>query len=352
MARTLQARAQSTATQLLYSLPKGARRAIAGKPVRLGNQRLALDAQLLLRMVEIGGQQLVQDGVAESRRMMDAAAPVIGGKPIQPVRTSEHIIPGDAGEIPATLYTPSRLAEPSGLLVFYHGGGWVIGSRASHDNTARFLATRARTRVLSVEYRLAPENPFPAAVDDALRAYHYAHTNAAALGAAQDRIAVGGDSAGGNLAAVIAQQATHEGRAPAFQLLLYPAVDGTCRRRSRELFGDGFFLTEDNITWFLDHYAPAGVDRADPKLSPLLTEDLRGLPPAYIATAGFDPLRDEGEAYAERLSAAGVPTALRRHSELIHGFVNFLAAGRRFSEATAEAAGALQLGLSRSNNMP
>src|SRR5699024_10801690 len=127
MAPTLQSRAQSTATQLLYSLPKGARRAIAGKPVRLGTQRLALDAQLLLRMVEIGGQQLVQDGVAESRRMMDAAAPVIGGKPIQPVQTSEYTIPGEIGDIPATLYTPSRLAEPAGLLVFDPGGGWASG---------------------------------------------------------------------------------------------------------------------------------------------------------------------------------------------------------------------------------
>src|SRR5699024_12520941 len=125
----------------------------------------------------------------------------------------------------------------------------------------------------------------------------------------QDRLAAGGDTAGGNLAAVIAQQATHEGRAPAFQLLLYPAVDATCRRRSRELFADGFFLTDENITWFLDHYAPAGVDRADPKLPPLMTDDLQLLPPAYIATAGFDPLRDEREAYAERLSAAGVPPA-------------------------------------------
>jgi len=347
MARPLPVKAQSTAAQLLYALPKRARRLLAGKPVRLGGQKLALDAQLFLRMLEIGGQQLVQGGVAESRRMMESSTPVVSGKPIQPVKTSEYTIPADTGSIPATLYTPTRLAAPSGLLVLYHGGGWVIGSRASHDNTARFLATHARARVLSVEYRLAPENPFPAAVEDALQAYHYAVANATTLGADPERIAVGGDSAGGNLAAVVAQQATHEGNAPAFQLLLYPAVDGTAHRRSREIFGDGFFLTGEHITWFLDHYAPAGVDRADPRLSPLLGEDLRGLPPTYIATAGFDPLRDEGEAYAERLAAAGVPTALRRHSDLIHGFVTFLGLGRRFREATAEAAGALQLGLSQ-----
>lgn len=351
MALQLPVKAQATAAQLLFSLPAPARRAIAGAPVRLDGQDLALDAQLLLRIQEIGGQQLVQGGVAQSRRMMEASAPVVSGKPIEPIATSEHTIPGGAGSIPATLYTPDRLAEPSGLLVFYHGGGWVVGTRNSHGNIARFLATRARIRVLSVEYRLAPENPFPAAADDAALAFDHAHANAASLGADPNRIAVGGDSAGGNLAAVVAQHATREGRAPAFQLLLYPAVDGTRRRRSREIFGDGFFLTDENITWFLDHYAPADVDRSDPKLSPLLTPDLRGLPPAYVATAGFDPLRDEGEAYAERLAAAGVPTALRRHADLIHGFANFLALGRRFPEAVSEAAGALQVGLSRSETV-
>lgn len=352
MALQLPVKAQATAAQLLFSLPTGVRRAIAGAPLRLDGQELALDAQLLLRMQEMGGQQLVQGGVAQSRRMLDASAPVVSGKPIGPVATSEHTIPGDLGGIPATLYTPDRLAEPSGLLVYYHGGGWVIGSRRSHDNVPRFLATRARTRVLSVEYRLAPEDPFPAAAEDALTAYRHAHANAASFGADPGRIAVGGDSAGGNLAAVVAQQATWEGRAPVFQLLLYPAVDGTRRRRSRDMFGTGLFLTDEDITWFLDHYAPVGIDRADPRLSPMLAEDLRGLSPAYVATAGFDPLRDEGEAYAERLAAAGVPTALRRHSDLIHGFANFLAIGRRFPEAMAEAAGALQIGLSRPANMP
>ena len=349
MAIALPVKAQAAAAQVLYALPPQVRRAIAGNPVRLDGQELALDAQLLLRLQEAGGQQLVQQDVAQSRRMMDASVPIVGGKPIQPVTATEITIPGEVGNLPGTLYTPAGLDEPSGLLVFYHGGGWVLGSRQSHDNTARFLASRARVRVLSVEYRLAPENPFPAAADDALSAFSYASTKAEALGADPRRIAVGGDSAGGNLAAMVAQQTTHGGgRAPIFQLLLYPAVDATKRRRSREVFGSGFFLTDDDMTWFLDHYAPTGVDRADPKLSPLLSEDFRGLPPAYVATAGFDPLRDEGEAYAERLTAAGVPTALRRQSDLIHGYTNFVGIGSRFAEATAEAAGALQVGLSHS----
>lgn len=347
MAIALPVKAQAAAAQVLFAMPPQLRRAIAGKPVRLDGQELALDAQVLLRLQDAGGQQLVQHNVAQSRRMMDASVPIVSGKPIQPVTADEVAIPGQTGNLPGTLYTPAGLAEPSGLLVFYHGGGWVLGSRQSHDNTARFLAARARARVLSVEYRLAPENPFPAAADDALIAFDYASAHAGELGADPARIAVGGDSAGGNLAAMVAQQATRgRGRGPVFQLLLYPAVDATKRRRSREIFGNGFFLTDEDMTWFLDHYAPTGVDRNDPKLSPLLAEDLSGLPPAYIATAGFDPLRDEGEAYAERLAAAGVPTALRRQSDLIHGFANFLAAGHRFAEATAEAAGALQLGLS------
>ena len=348
MSIPLPIRAQAAAAQLLYALPRPLRRLIAGGPIRLDGQELALDAQLLLRMQQLSGTQLAKADVAASRAELALSRHLVSGKPIEPVGTSEISIPAPHGTIPATLYTPEGLASPSGLLVFYHGGGWVIGNRESHDNTARFLADRAGVRVLSVEYRLAPEAPFPAAPDDALAAFDYAYAKAGELGADPDRIAVGGDSAGGNLAAVVAQEATHRGGpAPAFQLLFYPAVDASVRRRSRELFGNGFFLTDENMTWFLDHYAPEGIDRTDPRMSPLLTEDLTGLPPAYISTAGFDPLRDEGETYAERLAEAGVPVALSRHADLIHGYVNFLGIGRRFTEATAEAAGALRVGLSR-----
>ncbi|MBK1785052.1 alpha/beta hydrolase [Prauserella cavernicola] len=348
MAIPLHIRVQAAGAQLLYALPLPLRRAIAGRPIRVDGQELALDAQLLLRLQQLSGASLVSKdaAVGASRAALDLSRHLVSGKPVEPVATREFPIPAEHGEIPATLYTPQGLAPGSGLLVFYHGGGWVIGSRDSHDNTARFFAKHAGVRVLSVEYRLAPEHPFPAAQQDALTAFDHAHAKADELGADPDRIAVGGDSAGGNLSAVTAQVAVQRGGpAPAFQLLLYPGVDGTRRRRSRELFSNGFFLTDDQMTWFLDHYAPEGVDRADPRLSPLLTEDLTGLPPAYIATAGFDPLRDEGEAYAARLAEAGVPVALSRQADLIHGYANFLGVGTRFREATAEAAGALRMGL-------
>ncbi|MGA6165715.1 alpha/beta hydrolase [Amycolatopsis magusensis] len=344
----VQIRVQAAAAQLLYALPAPVKRLIAGAPIRLDGQELALDAQLLLRLQQLTGAELAGQSVERSRADLDVSRHLVSGKPIEPVHTRELTIPAPAGGIEATLYTPEGLPEPSGLLVFFHGGGWVVGTRNSHDNTARFLAKHAGVRVLSVDYRLAPEHPFPAAAEDALAAFDYAHAKAGELGADPARIAVGGDSAGGNLAAVTALVTTRRGGpAPAFQLLFYPAVDLSTRRRSREIFGDGFFLTDAQMTWFADHYAPEGVDRTDIRMSPLLAEDLSGLPPAYLATAGFDPLRDEGEAYAKKLEEAGVPVALNRQEDLIHGYVNFLGIGRRFREATAEAAGALRLGLSK-----
>ncbi|MGW4060361.1 alpha/beta hydrolase [Amycolatopsis sp. NPDC004747] len=350
MAIPLPVRAQAAASQLAFWLPTPVRRAVAGRTVRIDGQDLALDAQLLLRLQRIARAELVQGSVEQSRALLDAGRRLVSGKPIEPVSVREIAVPTPDGDLPSTLYTPVGLPERSPLLVFFHGGGWVIGTRASHDNAVRFLAKHAGVRVLSIEYRLAPEFPFPAATEDALAAFEYAVAKAADLGADPDRIAVGGDSAGGNLAAVTAQQAVRRGGpAPAFQLLIYPATDFARRYRSQDLFAENLFLTDAHMKWFEGHYVPPGTDLTDPRLSPLHAEDLSGLPPALVVTAGFDPLRDEGEAYAQKLREAGVEVALRRHEDLIHGFINFTGVGTRFREALAEMAGALRQGLSKVN---
>ncbi|MEQ0559092.1 alpha/beta hydrolase [Amycolatopsis sp. NEAU-NG30] len=347
MAIPLPIRVQAAASQLVFGLPAPARRALAGRPVRLDGQELALDAQLLLRLQKIAGAELVRGSVEESRALLDLGRHLVSGKPIEPVSVREIAVPTPDGDLPATLYTPAGLPDKSPLLVFFHGGGWVVGTRASHDNAVRYLAKHAGVRVLSIEYRLAPEFPFPAATEDALAAFEYAVAKAADLGADPARVAVGGDSAGGNLAAVTAQQAVRRGGpAPAFQLLIYPATDFARRYRSQDLFAEDLFLTDVHMKWFEGHYVPEGTDLTDPRLSPLRADDLSGLPPALVVTAGFDPLRDEGEAYAEKLREAGVEVALRRHEDLIHGFINFTGVGTRFREAMAEMAGALRQGLS------
>jgi acetyl esterase len=199
-----------------------------------------------------------------------------------------------------------------------------------------------------VDYRLAPEYPFPAAVEDALAAFRFANAETERLGVDPARIAVGGDSAGGNLAAVVAQLAADgDGPAPAFQLLIYPVTDVSEKRDSYRLFRDGYGLTEAEMDWYRDHYLPDEAAALDPRASPLLAPDLAGLPPAYMATAGFDPLRDEGEEYAARLRAAGVPVVLTRHPGLIHAFVNAVNVSPLAREAVLEAVGALRMGLAR-----
>ncbi|MEU9045510.1 MULTISPECIES: alpha/beta hydrolase [unclassified Kitasatospora] len=343
----LPVRIQAAVVRGAYALPEGLRRAIVGKPVVRDGQTLALDAQLILTLQRLSKAALVMPGgVGPSRAAMEYARHLVGGPTLRSVAARAVGIPQEQGELAATLYTPDGLAEGSGLLVYLHGGGWVVGSRASHDHVARFLAQRAQVRVLSVEYRLAPEHVFPAAAEDALAAFDYAHAKAADLGADPERIAIGGDSAGGNLAAVATQEAVRRGGpAPVFQLLLYPAADASVRRPSRELFADGFFLTSADMDWFADRYAPDHADRTDRRLSPLLAGDLSGLPPAYVGTAGFDPLRDEGEAYARALQEAGVAVRLSRQPDLIHGYASYLGVGHRFREATAEAAEALRKAL-------
>jgi acetyl esterase len=326
-------------------------RVFFGKPPTLDGQVLASDIHALLRMAALAGDTSVtgrgqmppERARAENRRGAATAA----GLPRPMARVERVEIPGPAGTIPARLYVPLGGGEkPQPLLVYFHGGGWVIGDLDTHDSTVRFLAANAGVAVLSVDYRLAPEHPFPAAVEDSFAAFRWAVENAGDFAADPARIAVGGDSAGGNLAAAISLLARDDGGpAPAMQLLIYPATDAIGGQESRRLFAEGFLLTSSDMDWFEAHYLPDAAAGQDPRVSMLRAEDLSALAPAYVATAGFDPLRDEGEDYAKRMRAAGVPVALRRHPGLIHGFANMTAVSRSARAAMSELAGALRMGL-------
>ena len=235
-------------------------------------------------------------------------------------------IAGPAGDIPLRVYAPAG-DGPFPVLMYIHGGGWVVCSLDTHDRECRTLAYRAGCLVVSVDYRLAPEHKFPAAADDCMTALRWVLGHAAKLGGDAGRIAIGGDSAGGNLTAVTVMLARDEGLGPiAGQLLIYPVTDhyepGTPSYRE---YADGYGLTRDSMIWFWDHYLSEPGQAADWRATPLRAEDLRGLPPAFVLTAECDVLRDEGERYAERLRAAGVPTRLKRYNGMIHGFVNMSA---------------------------
>ena len=231
---------------------------------------------------------------------------------------------GPLGPIPLRLYRPAEVAATTALpvLVYFHGGGWVIGDLDTHDVLCRQLTAEAGVSVVSVDYRLAPEHKFPAAVGDAWAATRWIVAHAAELGIDADRLAVGGDSAGGNLATVVALLARdHGGPAIALQALLYPVTDVSTETRSYRDFSEGFLLTRDSMRWFFDQYLNGEADAVDWRVSPLRAPSLAGLPPALVVTAGFDPLRDEGDAYAVALRNAGVRVDSICYGGMIHGFV-------------------------------
>ncbi len=329
-------------------LPAEARRRLAGRPIQVDGVPLDPDLQLLLRLERMTTAGTPATPVERRRRHLDVATELAGGRHPAGVHTRALVIAGTGGtpSLAARLYTPIGLPAGSPLLVYLHGGGWVTGSLNSHEAVCRFLASGAGVRVLAVDYRLAPEHPFPAAVLDAVAAYRYACSHADELGADPSAIALGGDSAGANLAAVAAHLAVRSGEpVPAFLLLFYPPCDAVNRTASRDLFAEGFLLTDADIVWFRDHYLPAERDHGDPRASILLADDLTGMPPTYLVTAGFDPIRDEGEEFGRRLAEAGVPVVVRRQGDLVHGFVNMLGLSQRCREAVAEAAEALRAAL-------
>lgn len=318
------------------SLPEPAQRALAGRPARIDGQRLAADVQLMLRLQRLarvpGAEELT---VAAGREILRrTTAHTAGDQPIGSVRSLR------VADLPARLYEPTGAPEVGPLLVFFHGGGFWCGDLDTHDAPCRHLAEQSGLRVLSVEYRLAPEHPFPAACDDAAAAYAWTVEHAAELGADPARLGVGGDSAGGNLAAGVAIEAARHGWPCAVQLLVYPVTQSRRGTRSSELFAEGFYLTEKFMERADQLYA-AGVPGDEPRLSPLHAELPGGLAPALVYTAGFDLLRDEGEAYAARLRAAGAEVELTRFEDQIHGFFNVVGVGRTSRAANRRIARAL-----------
>ncbi len=341
----LKDRVEPVVVNALLGLPTGLQRRLAGRPVVRDGEPLEVETQLLLRLQSLAGRGELGFG-PEARAGIDRDAVMVGGDhPIGELRTLE--VTGADGPLPARLYVPQARVRSGGddpLLVFFHGGGFVTGGLDSHDGPCRVLAERAGVRVLSVAYRLAPEHPFPAAPRDCIAAYRWVVEHAAELGADPSRLAVGGDSAGGNLAAVTAIEAARAGLPLAYQLLVYPVTDAAAHTESRGLFAEGFFLTRTAMEQATGHYL-GDHDPSDPLASPLHAELPDGLAPAYVATAGFDPLRDEGEAYAAKLADAGVAVSQRRFGGHIHSFFNTVGVGRAPRAAVEEIADALADGL-------
>jgi len=300
------------------------------------------EARMLMDQMQ-GAMRPFNELSVEEARAAILALSTAAGEPERVARVENRTVPGPRGEIPVRIYTPEGRA-PFPVLVYFHGGGWVIGNLETHDPLCRHLTNAVGCVVVSVDYRLAPEHPYPAAADDSYAATRWVAENAAAIGGDPARIAIGGDSAGGNLTAVVALMARDRGGPQlVFQLLVYPVTDDpSANHPSYRENADGYFLTRDMMHWFWDHYRAPGLDRNEPYLSPLRARDLRGLPPALVVTAEFDPLRDEGEAYAAKLREAGVPVQLKRYDGMIHGFFGMGALLTQARTATREAADALR----------
>lgn len=331
----------------LIRMPRPAIRRIVGEPVEIDGQRLDLHAQWLCRLVERSNHPPRHSEIQARREVMDAVTPVLGGAPPADVSSEDRAIEVQRRWVPIRLYRPTNVAGRPPLLVFFHGGGWVWGSLASHHGLAAALADHAGCIVVSVAYRKAPEHRFPAALEDAAATLRWVREHARHLGADGRVLAVAGDDAGGNLAAAAVHQCVREGEpVPDLQLLLYPITDVSKESGSYELFGEGFYLTRDMMHWFRDTYLVHPRDRADVRVSPLLAEDLEGMPTTHIVTAGFDVLRDEGRSFAARLRESGVHVSHVEYPHLIHGFASMTraipAARRAYHEIALGLRAALQ----------
>ncbi len=305
---------------------------------------MPLDRQaraLIERFVNEGTPPVSKLTPTEARRLTQEVNRRLTSTPEPVAAVKNTRVSYSSGEIPVRVYIP-RQAEVLPVLVYFHGGGWVLGDLDSVDSLCRSLANAANCVVVSVNYRLAPEHKFPAAVEDAYSATKWIADNATGLNGDPGRIAVGGDSAGGNLAAAVSLMARDEHSPPlVFQLLIYPATNHAFDTASYHENAEGYWLSKDDMKWFWNHYLRDEEDGRNPYASPLRAGDLRSLPPAFVITAEFDPLRDEGEAYAARLRECGVPVKVTRYDGMIHDFVN-IAELRQSRIAIDEAAAELR----------
>ncbi len=284
---------------------------------------LDMRAAILIKYVELAKYELFKPGqsVAEIRAVADNSK-ILKKKPRPVAELRDVSFEGPGGELKLRIYRPVK-GELLPVVVYYHGGGWTLGGLDSHDNLCRAISNAAHAALVSVDYRLAPEHPFPAAVDDAYAGLVWAHENAKSFGGDPSRIALAGDSAGGNLAAVVAVLARdRSGPRISHQALFYPATDlANLTTESHRNFAQGYYLTKNYIEKFREMYVPDKSKWSDPRVSPLFARNLSGLPPALVITAEFDSLRDEGESYAQRLQKSGVPVHVQRFPGMIHGFL-------------------------------
>lgn len=305
-----------------FRLPMPLQRVVAGKTIVRDGLSLDPQMQIVSAFLAKASKPPGSRPIAQVRGEYNAMATSIDRADPPMARRVELSIPGPAGKIALTLLVPFGAGKSAPAVVFYHGGGFVLGTRKTVEGLCHRIADGTKAIVVNVEYRLAPEHPFPAAIEDAMAAYRWTQEHGHEHGIDSSRVAVSGDSAGGCISAVVAILARDAGiRMPRAQWLIYPITDSGAQTRSREVFSSGFLLDKPTIDWFHAQYLQKN-EYEDFRASPLRALSLAGLPPAFVSTAGFDPLRDEGEAYASRLASEGVRTIARRYEGLIHGFAN------------------------------
>jgi len=309
-------RTERATARALLALPRPVLSRLVGRRKQIDDAPLDEQAQLLLAAASVLRKTKPEEvPVADARRDMHHNLLVLAPEAREMARVTDH----ECGTFSLRVYEP-RTRNGQGGVLYIHGGGFVCGDVAGYDPFCRYLADESRCVVASLEYRLAPEHKFPAGIEDALAAFRWLHDRATDFGIDPDKIAVVGDSAGGNFAAVVSLE-TRGGPAPVLQILIYPGVDMTCSGKSHELFAKGFFLEQSTIDFYIDSYLSSAAQKTDPRASPLFARDVHGVSPAMIITAGFDPLRDGGLAYADKLESAGVRVIRRHDPGMFHGYI-------------------------------